>query len=325
MGGGVRGEVASKTAAEAAERYLRDEEWTDPHDGLKAAFARANALVFHEGSDGGWASQSLMGTTLVVALIDEATREAWVANVGDSRAYLAGNHGLSQVTEDHSLVAERVAAGLLTPGEAAEAPGRNMVTRAIGPLESVEADVFGPRRLLAGEILILCSDGLHGAVGAEMILDTVRIYPLAEVPGVLIGAAKDHGGRDNITVVAGGFPAGPLPRAAVSRESTGPVATPPARVWPAPARQRRLFPIVAIAAVIGGLAVVGIGVAALLGGGSEDSSDSENASATRVADDGMQEDDEATPDEGSPETRREPSKSDTLRGEKAIAGDAPEP
>ncbi|MCC6388277.1 MAG: serine/threonine-protein phosphatase [Dehalococcoidia bacterium] len=205
MGGGAKGEVASRIAVNAVTEYVTSGAWDDPAVALMTGAHLANDAVYRRGSGDGAATRSMMGTTLVAALVNTLTREATVLNVGDSRAYVLGPAGLRQVTEDHSLVAERVAVGDLTREEARVAAGRNVITRAIGTDAEVRPDTYGPSQLAPGERLLLCSDGLHG------MIDDVAIEAIAAGRGMqdaavrLARAAYDAGGNDNITVVLGGL------------------------------------------------------------------------------------------------------------------------
>lgn len=209
MGGGVKGEVASATARDRALATLaRAKDWRDPALVLADAVREANSAVYSRGTANGELSRSAMGTTLVLALAEPASGRYWVANVGDSRAYTWADRQLRQLTRDHSLVAEQVAAGILSAEEARlpEAP-RNVITRAIGTDSAVQADVFGPATLAPGDQLVLCSDGLHGLVDDVEIAAILSEHPLAEAPGALIAAANAAGGSDNISVLVAGWAA----------------------------------------------------------------------------------------------------------------------
>jgi protein phosphatase len=141
------------------------------------------------------------GTTLVIALVDETTADACVANVGDSRAYVLDERGARQISRDHSIVAERVAAGQLTLAEARHAPDRNVLTRAVGIHDSIRVDLFGPRGLRPGDRLLLCSDGIHGLLeDAELATISDRLSA-GELPAALIEEANARGGSDNASAV----------------------------------------------------------------------------------------------------------------------------
>jgi protein phosphatase len=168
-----------------------------------------------------------MGTTAVAAVV--RGRELYVANVGDSRAYLLRNGKLTQVTRDHSFVQEQIEAGILTPEEARTHPQRNVVTRALGSKPDVQVDTFGGK-LEPGDTLLLCTDGLSEHVEDETIAAMLSQYHPREAVPRLIALANQRGGSDNIsalvvqigsaagtTAVAGAVPAGQAVPAAPSR------------------------------------------------------------------------------------------------------------
>jgi PPM family protein phosphatase len=207
VGGGPKGEVASRTAVETVIEVLGRGDWADPLEALRGAFAAADTSVFDITGTGEAA------TTLVAALIEDdgggRTRraggaEAWVANVGDSRAYLISGGEARQITTDHSLVAARVDAGVITAAEARVAPDRNIVTRAIGVDADASADVFEVAPLLPGERLLLCTDGIHGMIEDDVIGRLASEPDPAAAAARLVEAANAAGGRDNSTALVGG-------------------------------------------------------------------------------------------------------------------------
>jgi protein phosphatase len=141
-----------------------------------------------------------MGTTLVGLLRDR--REYWIANVGDSRAYRVDSTGISQLTHDHSFVAEAVAQGAMTIEEASGSPYRNAVTRVLGTQTDLIVDVFGPFKTNVHHRVILCTDGVHGVLSSEEILDILKGAPdVAGVARALVEGALLLGGEDNATAV----------------------------------------------------------------------------------------------------------------------------
>ena len=139
-----------------------------------------------------------MGTTVVAAVAEG--NHLYAANVGDSRLYVAGDC-LVQITNDHSLVQEMVRSGEIAPQEARNHPDKNIITRAVGVLQYVDADIF-ERELAPGEKFILCSDGLTNMVDDETILNVINGEgTLEEKAAILIRHANENGGRDNITVI----------------------------------------------------------------------------------------------------------------------------
>ena len=198
MGGHDGGEVASRLAVETVCNELREtaKREKDPIALIEKAVIAANKAVIREGNSKG----SNMGTTLGVALLSEGG--AYIANVGDSRAYWIKNGSISQVTEDHSLVAKLVAAGKITKEEARTHPKSNLLYRTIGSDENVKVDTYH-LDLEKGGALLLCSDGLWGEVRDEDIHRACMAEKdLKAVCGRLVKMANDSGGKDNITVVA---------------------------------------------------------------------------------------------------------------------------
>lgn len=196
MGGHQAGEVASQRAvATVIQQYYVDPDH-DAATSLVRAFRQANQYI-HEQAQAN-PDRAGMGTTLVAAVI--LGRKAYIANVGDSRAYLISKTDISQITEDHSWVEEQVRAGLLTPEQARRHPQRNLVTRALGSRPSVEVDLF-EWQLGAGDTLLLCSDGLTSHVEDLEIEAVVREHPPEEAVRLLIAKANERGGSDNISVL----------------------------------------------------------------------------------------------------------------------------
>jgi PPM family protein phosphatase len=195
MGGAQAGEVASQIAVTAFEQGLP--EAGSPEERLVARVREANAEIY--GRSQAEQERAGMGTTLTAAYLDEA--HLVIAHVGDSRAYLFRDGKLTQLTQDHSLVGELVRKGKLTEEQAAEHPQRSIITRALGPEPSVEVDTWTyPAR--AGDVLLLCSDGLTSMISEERIGQILVSAPgLDQAADALIGAANEAGGRDNITVV----------------------------------------------------------------------------------------------------------------------------
>jgi PPM family protein phosphatase len=196
MGGAQAGELASSLAAEA----LRDDEGTAGSGERRVSelIQEANRRVYQRSSQD--AAASGMGTTMTVALVgDEAVA---FGHVGDSRAYLIRDGKLAQLTEDHSLVAELVRSGKLSPEEAETHPQRSVITRALGTDPDVDPDTFSIKTV-PGDLFMLCSDGLTSMVEDEVILRTIEQSrnDLQAAAKALIRAANKGGGEDNITVV----------------------------------------------------------------------------------------------------------------------------
>ena len=196
MGGAQAGELASSLAAGA----VRDDESVSGSGERRVAelIQEANRRVYQRSSQD--ASASGMGTTMTVALVEDGA--VVFGHVGDSRAYLIRDGRLEQVTEDHSLVAELVRSGKLSPEEAETHPQRSVITRALGTDPDVDVDTFSiPTQ--AGDLFMLCSDGLTSMVEDEAILEAAEKHraDLQAAVKALIRAANKGGGEDNITVV----------------------------------------------------------------------------------------------------------------------------
>ena len=139
-----------------------------------------------------------MGTTCVASLLT-SDGKVYVANVGDSRAYIITSTNITQVTVDHNYSQYLYSIGQITKEELPSHPDRNMLVRAIGVEEDVLTDYFELFPVQPFKIL-LCSDGLHGFATSEQIFNAVQNVPLEEVPANLINLANSNGGRDNISV-----------------------------------------------------------------------------------------------------------------------------
>ena len=195
IGGFEAGEVASSLAIDV----LKD---LQPDQPFKAAIGEANRRIVAAGR--GDEKLSGMGTTVVAIRFGGKQGEpvAEVAHVGDSRAYLVRGGDMNPITEDHSLVAELVRSGDLTRDEAAEHPQKNLITRALGADEEVDVDT-AIVSIEAGDRILLCSDGLSDMVSETGISEILAEYPddPERAARVLLSAALDAGGNDNITVV----------------------------------------------------------------------------------------------------------------------------
>jgi protein phosphatase len=194
MGGARAGEIASRVAATA----LGEDVDASGEERVVALIQAANRRVYERATED--SSTSGMGTTITVALVEDGS--VVIGHVGDSRAYLIRDRKLEQLTEDHSLVAELVRSGRLSPEEAETHPQRSVITRAIGTDPDVDVDSFSIEGQ-AGDLFLLCSDGLTDMVGDEGILEVVERDrgDLDTAAQELVGLANRSGGEDNITVV----------------------------------------------------------------------------------------------------------------------------
>jgi serine/threonine protein phosphatase PrpC len=220
MGGHIGGDIASRTAIEAVNDYIL--EYEPPGDGqasadldpidssieiARTAVYRANHRIVGLNRERGLPEGRGMGTTIVGlwlpdGLSPNGLSKGVVFHVGDSRLYRFRNGRLDQITRDHSLYQAWVDAG-----RSGDPPNRNIIMRALGIVEEVESDI-SVQQILAGDVFLLCSDGLNGMVPDDTIIDI-----LAEVQetGIdrawrqLIQEANDHGGKDNVTVILARF------------------------------------------------------------------------------------------------------------------------
>jgi protein phosphatase len=196
MGGAQAGEVASQIATEALEESAEAGEAPELY--LRRVLEEANQRI--HGIAQKDASTSGMGTTLTAALIRDD--EISIAHVGDSRAYLFRDGDLRRLTSDHSLVEELRRQGRLTDEQAEEHPQRSIITRALGPEPGVEVDTM-TYQARAGDVILLCSDGLTTMMSEDRIAEILDASPKLD-PAVarMVDEANANGGRDNITVVA---------------------------------------------------------------------------------------------------------------------------
>jgi protein phosphatase len=204
MGGLKAGEVASAAAVDAIMQHLventdrlsRDEAGATLREALELANRRVYALSDSRREFSG------MGTTVVVGAIND--RRFIAAHIGDSRAYRFRNGELARLTSDHSLVQQLVAQGILSAAEARRAPNRNIVTRAVGIEIDVECDLTEVDAV-AGDLFLLCSDGLTDMIDDPMIASLcgqrIADDELAQLVDTLVDAALAAGGFDNVSVV----------------------------------------------------------------------------------------------------------------------------
>ncbi len=196
MGGHRAGEVASRMAILAVEQELSRSGPTGFD--IERCIKHANATVL----DASRHADALegMGTTLTVATVTSGVLK--VGHVGDSRAYLIAADGIEQLTDDHSVVGEMLRSGLITAEEAAAHPKRHAITRALGFFDDLEVDV-GEWPVRPGDIVVLCTDGLHDLVCPEEIAAAFRgSRDPSSACHDLVSLARSRGGHDNITIAA---------------------------------------------------------------------------------------------------------------------------
>ena len=235
MGGAQAGEIASRLAA-AALRDYHDADSLEPEARLRSMIQEANRRIYARAASD--AKVSGMGTTVTAALV--VGERVAVGHVGDSRAYRVRDGGLDQLTQDHSLVADLVRSGRLTPQEAEVHPQRSVITRALGTDPAVAVDSFYVDAR-PGDVFLLCSDGLTTMVDEATVLRTIAESPdLGGAARALVTAANRSGGEDNVTVVLFAFEEGDA-----SDEDTFSGLEVPAAILEAPAPEPLQHPGVA--------------------------------------------------------------------------------
>jgi protein phosphatase len=262
MGGAQAGEIASRIAAGAIEEGAPSDHG---ESGVERLVQEANARIFARAL--GDPATAGMGTTATVALVDEIAARLAIGHVGDSRMYRVRGERLEQLTPDHSLVGELVRSGRLTPEEADAHPHRSVITRAVGTEADVEVDTMTVP-LEIGDLFLLCSDGLTDMLRDDEILSIVLESGKDPVraAALLVAAANDVGGDDNITVVLFEIDDGvpdPLeitaeqPVVEVADTMPAPAAAPPSvRRWGAGAGSRWPALLTIAAALVLALALV---------------------------------------------------------------------
>jgi len=196
MGGHAAGEVASQQAISTLFKEYYASPSAEITKKMKEAIEIANAEVHAQASLD--RAKAGMGTTLVAAVLQGD--DLYVANVGDSRAYLVREQSIEQITRDHSWVNEQVQADIITEQEAREHLYRNIITRSLGTKPDVDIDFF-KRKLQLGDVLVLCCDGLSNEVEDDEIARIVSTNGAQESVQALIDLANQRGGPDNITTI----------------------------------------------------------------------------------------------------------------------------
>lgn len=198
LGGHDRGEEASQLAVNT----ISDAYYQSSDDDIAAALAQAvreaNTAIHNLSTQQEHADEKEMGTTCVAAVLRGDT--VYVANVGDSRAYIVRAGQIQQITHDHSWVADQVRLGVLTEEEARTHEKRNQIYRCLGVKPEVEVDLF-TETVQDGDALVLCTDGLSGLVTDSEIAEVVEQYGPKESVQRLVARANEQGGPDNITAV----------------------------------------------------------------------------------------------------------------------------
>jgi serine/threonine protein phosphatase PrpC len=211
MGGEAHGEVASALAVDTIVKYCTEgkddsgvtlvasseDHWSEKTKRLKSAVRDANLNIYESARKN--PAQRGMGATVTAAWANEGKLS--IAHVGDSRAYLLRTGNLQQLTSDHSLVAEQVRRGIITPQQAEESDMQSVLLRALGAHEDVEVDV-DEVGIYSGDVLLLCSDGLTRMVTEPEIAGALQAETNPSTAAQrLVGLANENGGLDNVTVI----------------------------------------------------------------------------------------------------------------------------
>lgn len=196
MGGHAAGQIASEMALKTAIKTYYADASANVENALKRAVYEANGLIYDAAQM--IVERSGMGTTLTGVVI--RADEAYFVQVGDSRAYLIRGGDTRQVTEDHSWVAEQVRRGAITEDDAQNSPFRNVITRSLGNMPTVDPDIFA-ETLQPNDRIVLCSDGLTGSLTAKDIREIVADKAPSQAAMDLVDTANERGGTDNITVI----------------------------------------------------------------------------------------------------------------------------
>jgi serine/threonine protein phosphatase PrpC len=195
VGGGAAGDKASRHAVQRILHEYYNDPQPDATQRLVSAIESTNLDIFQYNSQ--FSNNGKMSTTIVAALLHGL--ELIVASVGDSRAYLVRDGSPEQITRDHSLVAQMVEHGLISPEQARCHPHRNIIMRSLGMREVVDIDCFA-RSLAEGDVVVLCSDGLTGHVSDREIARLVTAQSAQAATRALVELANARGGYDNIAV-----------------------------------------------------------------------------------------------------------------------------
>ena len=199
MGGHAGGQEASRIATEAIQRHLAAHWLTDesPATLLETALLKANQAILQDQSS--HPERSDMGTTVVILIVRD--EQFWCAHIGDSRLYRLRGPKIEQITEDHTWVAKAMKGGDITPEQARQHPWRHVLSQCLGREDLRQMDIQ-PVDVQTGDRLLLCSDGLTEELSDHSIASHLKSIRASEKAAIaLINAAKDKGGRDNITVV----------------------------------------------------------------------------------------------------------------------------
>jgi protein phosphatase len=218
MGGHADGEVASKLAIEMVKDLFVRDQPADVALALKQGYRRANEIIFQQG--GGEVEARHMGTTLVTAVV--RGKYVTIANVGDSRVYLMRANQITQVTQDHSVVAEQVQQGQIRAEDARKSNQRNMLTHALGTRETLDKRMpaIYELALLPEDRLLLCTDGFYDVLTNDDYLQLMASDDPVEAASGLTQLAKERKTDDNVSaiVLAVGASLATIQRQEIGRE-----------------------------------------------------------------------------------------------------------
>jgi len=213
--GGIAARIVTAVLSEAF--YRGREQGKEIPEALRFGITQANQAVFDEAQ----ASGVRMGATVVTAVHHQG--QLFIAHVGDSRAYQLHERALTPLTRDDSFVQQQLDAGVITEAEAAQHQFRNLVTQVLGNKLEIDIHLAEPSPFVAGDVLLLCSDGLSGVVAESSMTEILAANPAAKAAASLVAAAKAADSQDNITAVV----------VHQSAQQTPLVPTPPAVAKPA--------------------------------------------------------------------------------------------
>jgi serine/threonine protein phosphatase PrpC len=197
MGGHNAGDFASCLAVNVLVDSVKKDMSFNPIKVIRHAIETANEEVCRQADQD--PLKAGMGTTMVVVTV--VGYYAYVANVGDSRLYLSDQHALTQITRDHSWIAEMVRRGEISKEEAKNHPDKNIITRAVGAGTSVDIDFFDVQ-LEEESKIFMCTDGLSNMVGEDMIQEILTsTHDIEQSARNLVALANENGGKDNISVI----------------------------------------------------------------------------------------------------------------------------
>jgi protein phosphatase len=196
MGGHSAGQIASELALKTAIKAYYSDGSLIVTESLRAAVQQANALIFDTAR--AVPDRAGMGTTITAIVV--RGEDVYIAQVGDSRCYRVRDGKISQLTEDHSWVAEQVKRGAMTESEAMMSPFKNVITRSLGNAPNVDVDIY-TEELQEGDEFLLCSDGLSNEINPDEMRDAMVKNAPSQAAFEMVDLALERGGRDNTTAL----------------------------------------------------------------------------------------------------------------------------